>query len=64
MLPKIPLVREKQLPNQRESGLEPRIAWRSTSFKAVRGMVARGLGYTVPVQRPPVDISSRAARGH
>ena len=28
-----------------------------SSFEAVRGMVARGLGFTVLVQRPPVDIS-------
>ncbi|WP_125612688.1 LysR family transcriptional regulator [Specibacter cremeus] len=53
----IPSVRDNQLPNLRASGLEPRIAWRSTSFEAVRGMVARGLGYTVLVQRPAHDVS-------
>ena len=53
----IPSVRDNQLPNLRNSGLEPRIAWRSTSFEAVRGMVARGLGYTVLVQRPAQDVS-------
>jgi DNA-binding transcriptional LysR family regulator len=53
----IPSVRDNQLPNLRDSGLEPKIAWRSTSFEAVRGMVARGLGYTVLVQRPPQDAS-------
>lgn len=53
----IPSVRDNQLPNLRNSGLEPRIVWRSTSFEAVRGMVARGLGYTVLVQRPPQDVS-------
>ena len=53
----IPSVRENQLVNLRMSGLEPRIAWKSSSLEAVRGMVARGLGYTVLVQRPPVDLS-------
>lgn len=53
----IPSVRDNQLPNLRAAGLDPRIAWRSTSFEAVRGMVARGLGYTVLVQRPPLDVS-------
>ncbi|RAN76112.1 LysR family transcriptional regulator [Bacillus sp. SRB_336] len=53
----IPTVRDNQLPNLRASGLDPKIAWRSTSFEAVRGMVARGLGYTVLVQRPPLDVS-------
>ncbi|MCG2620964.1 LysR substrate-binding domain-containing protein [Arthrobacter sp. I2-34] len=53
----IPSVRENQLPNLRASGLDPKIVWRSTSFEAVRGMVARGLGYTVLVQRPPLDLS-------
>lgn len=53
----IPSVRDNQLPNLRDAGLEPRIAWRSTSFEAVRGMVARGLGCTVLVQHPPLDFS-------
>ncbi|MFD1211916.1 LysR substrate-binding domain-containing protein [Arthrobacter sp. GCM10027362] len=53
----IPSVRDNQLPNLRASGLDPKIAWRSTSFEAVRGMVARGLGYTVLIQRPPLDLS-------
>jgi DNA-binding transcriptional LysR family regulator len=53
----IPTVRDNQLVNLRLSGLDPKIAWRSSSFEAVRGMVARGLGYTVLVQRPPVNTS-------
>jgi len=53
----IPAVRENQLPKLRAHGLEPNIQWRSTSFEAVRGMVARGLGWSVLVQRPPVNIS-------
>lgn len=53
----IPSVRENQLINLRMSGLDPKIAWKSSSLEAVRGMVARGLGYTVLVQRPPVNLS-------
>jgi len=43
--------------NLRMSGLDPKVRWSSQSFEAVRGMVARGLGYTVLVQRPPVNLS-------
>lgn len=53
----IPTVRDNQLVNLRMSGLDPKIEWRSSSFEAVRGMVARGLGYSVLVQRPPVNLS-------
>ena len=53
----VPAVRENQLPKLRAGGIEPNIQWRSTSFEAVRGMVARGLGWSVLVQRPPVNIS-------
>ncbi|MDJ0315453.1 hypothetical protein [Arthrobacter sp. H35-D1] len=63
MLLDIPTAQEDQLSNLRESGLGPRIAGRSISFEAMRGMVARGLGYTVPLQRPPVDISYEGCPG-
>lgn len=53
----IPTVRDNQLVNLRMSGLDPKIRWSSQSFEAVRGLVARGLGYTVLVQRPPVNLS-------
>ncbi|GAA4107776.1 LysR substrate-binding domain-containing protein [Enteractinococcus coprophilus] len=53
----VPAVSENQLPKLRAGGVGPNIAWRSTSFEAVRGLVARGLGWSVLVQRPPVDIS-------
>lgn len=53
----IPLVRDNQLVNLRLSGLDPKIAGRSSSFEAVRGLVARGVGYTVLVQRPLVNTS-------
>lgn len=53
----LPTVRDNQLVNLRLSGLDPKVRWSSQSFEAVRGMVARGLGYTVLVQRPPVNLS-------
>lgn len=53
----LPTVRDNQLVNLRMSGLDPKVRWSSQSFEAVRGMVARGLGYTVLVQRPPVNVS-------
>lgn len=53
----VPAVREAQIPKLQAAGLAPNIRWRSASFEAVRGMVARGLGWSVLVQRPPVDIS-------
>jgi len=53
----VPAVRDNQLPKLRAGGIEPNIQWRSSSFEAVRGLVARGLGWSVLVQRPPVDVS-------
>lgn len=53
----VPAVREAQIPKLRQAGLKPNIRWRSTSFEAVRGLVARGLGWSVLVQRPPVNVS-------
>ncbi|GAB3184405.1 LysR family transcriptional regulator [Nesterenkonia halophila] len=53
----VPAVRETQIPKLRAAGLEPNIQWRSSSFEAVRGLVGRGLGWSVLVQRPPVDVS-------
>lgn len=53
----IPSVRDNQMVNLRMSGLDPKVAWSSSNMEAVRGMVARGLGYTVLVQRPPVNLS-------
>lgn len=37
------------------AGAPPRIAYRSSSVEAVRGMVARGLGFSVLNQRPVLD---------
>jgi DNA-binding transcriptional LysR family regulator len=53
----VPAVRDTQIPKLRRAGLDPNIRWRSTSFEAVRGLVGRGLGWSVLVQRPPVDLS-------
>lgn len=38
-------------------GIEPLIAYRSTSFEMVRGMVAHGLGYTLLVTKPAASMS-------
>ncbi|ALL79288.1 LysR family transcriptional regulator (plasmid) [Pseudonocardia sp. EC080610-09] len=51
------------LPHSREyfrellaaAGAPPRIAYRSSSVEAVRGMVARGLGFSLLNQRPVLD---------
>ncbi|MGZ0712345.1 LysR family transcriptional regulator (plasmid) [Coraliomargarita sp. W4R53] len=53
----LPSVRDNQLMNLRESGLDPKVRWRSSSFEAVRGLVARGLGYTILVQRPKTNVT-------
>ncbi len=34
-----------------------RVAHRASSFDLARAMVARGLGYSLAVQRPPANIS-------
>jgi flavin reductase (DIM6/NTAB) family NADH-FMN oxidoreductase RutF len=39
------------------AGLTPRVAWRSTSFEMVRGLVARGLGYALLATRPAAAMS-------
>lgn len=41
----------------RAAGLTPRIAFRSASLELVRGMVGRGLGYSLLVTRPPGDTT-------
>lgn len=40
-----------------EAGLEPAVAWRSGSFEMVRGLVGRGLGYSVLATRPAASVS-------
>jgi DNA-binding transcriptional LysR family regulator len=41
----------------RRAGISPNIAWRSENIETVRGMVARGLGYTIMMGRPYGDRS-------
>jgi DNA-binding transcriptional LysR family regulator len=41
----------------RRAGVNPNIAWRSENIETVRGMVARGLGYTIMMGRPHGDRS-------
>ncbi|OMQ15889.1 LysR family transcriptional regulator, partial [Modestobacter sp. VKM Ac-2676] len=40
-----------------EAGVTPRVSQRTTDFELTRSLVARGLGYSVVVQRPAVDRS-------
>jgi DNA-binding transcriptional LysR family regulator len=40
-----------------QSGLTPQIRYRTTSYELVRSLVARGLGHTLLINRPPGDIS-------
>ncbi|WP_407607563.1 LysR family transcriptional regulator [Paeniglutamicibacter sp. ORCA_105] len=39
------------------AGLTPWIRFRTTDFEVTRSMVARGMGYSILVQRPAVDVS-------
>lgn len=39
------------------AGVEPNIAYRSTSFEMVRGLVARGLGYAILATKPASAMS-------
>ncbi|MGI9350962.1 MAG: LysR family transcriptional regulator [Rhizobiaceae bacterium] len=41
----------------RSTGFEPKISYRSSSIELVRGLVGRGLGYSLLVTRPPGDIT-------
>jgi DNA-binding transcriptional LysR family regulator len=39
------------------AGLEPRIRHRTVNFEMVRSLVARGMGYSLLIQLPAVDVS-------
>lgn len=59
-----PLIMLDLLPGNRhaldmlyEAGITPRVRHRSRSLEVVRSMVARGLGYSLLVQRPLIDHS-------
>lgn len=41
----------------RSAGVEPLIAYRSTSFEMVRGLVGHGLGYALLVTKPAADMT-------
>ena len=41
----------------RSAGIEPRVAFSSPSLELVRGLVGRGLGYSLLVTRPSGDVS-------
>lgn len=41
----------------RDAGVEPRVAYRSTSMEMVRGMVGQGLGYALLATRPATNQS-------
>lgn len=41
----------------RAAGFEPDVRWRSSNVETIRGMVARGLGYTVIMGRPHGDMT-------
>jgi DNA-binding transcriptional LysR family regulator len=49
--------RENTLAMFRDAGVQPRIAYRTTDFEVTRSLVARGLGYSILVQRPYGDVS-------
>jgi DNA-binding transcriptional LysR family regulator len=49
--------RENTLSMFADAGLGPRIRFRTTDFETTRSLVARGLGYSLLVQRPAADIS-------
>ena len=40
-----------------DAGLQPNVSYRSASFEMVRGLVGRGLGYSILATKPASDIS-------
>lgn len=40
-----------------QAGLVPRISQRTTDYELTRSLVARGLGYSIIIQRPAIDAS-------
>ncbi len=41
----------------RQAGFAPRVAYRTQNFETVRAFVGRGLGWTLLVQRPRLDVT-------
>lgn len=52
-----PPSRQHQLECCRSAGVEPRVAFRTSSYETARALVGRGLGWTLLVQRTPVDVT-------
>ena len=52
-----PAIHLNLLPTLETLGVRPRIGLRTTVFETVRAMVARGLGWSVLITRPPGDVS-------
>ncbi len=52
-----PPSRQHQLECCRSAGVEPRVAFRTSSYETARALVGRELGWTLLVQRTPVDIT-------
>jgi len=52
-----PPSRDYFLGMMRDAGVEPRVAWHSTSFEMVRGLVAHGLGYALLGTKPASSMS-------
>jgi flavin reductase (DIM6/NTAB) family NADH-FMN oxidoreductase RutF len=46
----------------REQGVEPEVAYRSSSIETVRGMVGHGLGYALLASRPASDLTHDGRR--
>ena len=46
----------------RERGVEPRVAYRSSSIETVRGLVGQGLGYALLASRPAGDLTHDGRR--
>jgi DNA-binding transcriptional LysR family regulator len=44
----------------RTAGVSPTVRHRTATFESVRSLVARGIGWTLLVQRPAIDLSYEA----
>lgn len=53
----LPAVRDSLLPMLQEVGIVPNIAYRTIVFETVRSLVARGVGWSILIHRPPNLLS-------
>lgn len=58
----LPPSRDHTLGMLREAGATPTVAYRSSNFELVRSLVARGLGYSLSIQRPAIEESYEGLR--